>query len=659
MDGQQIKEMLNQKALEVCEYLLPGGKSDGKNYATGDVHGSAGQSLKVFISGPKTGVFHDFADDAVKGGNLLELWRQVKGCEFREALQQAKEWLGVQDEPWQSAAAYSPGRSAPRGKKKLDGELHPVQEGSKVWKYLTEERKINPDAMRRYRIGETFIKKGERNCIVFPSYDAAGNLVRLKYRDIADKKYMFLQPSKANASEYEHGAELHLFGIHGVDAKEDAIIICEGEIDALSFASDGYSAVSLPIGAQAGDTEEFCSHDHWIKNDYDWLEPFVSVFLATDADEPGQAARRMLIPRLGRERVYVVDYPTGCKDANDCLRKGFGLDGSIEHARNLDPEELRRAGEFRDQVWERFYPPDGKVPGDPLPWDIGKFRFRPGEVTVWHGYNSHGKSRALGHCLIHFAGQGRKACLASLEMPSAMTLQDMERQALTILKPETREAHDRAMNWLDQYIWVYDFVGAARSVSLLECWEYAAKKYGVHHFVLDSMMKLADVQSIDYESQKDLMNRLNDFAKKFNVHVHLVCHSKKPPSDRPKEKYPPQELDISGSSDVPNGAWNVIAVWRNEMRTIQVEKFREAIETGKMLHNGQLKKLTDEDCDKLQAEIYDLESEHDSRIIIQKDRVGGIYPMPKNLWFDHESWQFGDRKGFVPVRYLAEPDEAA
>jgi hypothetical protein len=95
------------------------------------------------------------------------------------------------------------------------------------------------------------------------------------------------------------------------------------------------------------------------------------------------------------------------------------------------------------------------------------------------------------------------------------------------------------------------------------------------------------------------------------------------------------------------------------MRTIQVEKFREAIETGKMLHNGQLKKLTDEDCDKLQAEIYDLESEHDSRIIIQKDRVGGIYPMPKNLWFDPESWQFGDRKGFVPVRYLAEPDEAA
>ena len=541
------------------------------------------------------------------------------------------------------------------GKKRLENELHPVKEGSKVWNYLVEDRKILPEVLRQYRIGEAFIKKGERQCVVFPSFDADGNLVRMKFRDIADKKYMFLSPKAADAGQYEHGAELHLFGIQGVADAESAVTLTEGEIDALSFASCGYPAVSLPIGAQASDTEDSCSHDRWIENDYDWLQPFVSVFLAMDADEQGQAAKRLLIPRLGRERVYAVEYPEGCKDGNDCLLNGHGLDGCIEHARNLDPEELRRAGDFREQIWDRFYPPEGQEQvGDELPWSIGKFRLRPSELTIIHGYNGHGKSIALGHCLLHLAKQGRRSLLASLEMPAPMVLENMERQALTVMKPETREEHDRAVDWLDQFIWIYDFVGAAHSHSVLECWEYAARKYGCSYFVMDSMMKLSDVGGNDWEAQKDLVNRLNDFAKRFNVHVIMVNHSKKPPSDRPKEKYAPMELDISGSSDVPNGAWNVIACWRNEIRTIQIDKFKESLQTGKMMRGGHTVNLSDNDRAELQGTVHELEKEHDSRIIIQKDRVGGIYPMPKNLWFDPESWQFGERKGFQPIGYLEE-----
>ncbi|VGO18001.1 hypothetical protein [Pontiella sulfatireligans] len=147
-----------------------------------------------------------------------------------------------------------------------------------------------------------------------------------------------------------------------------------------------------------------------IRNDYDWLQQFVSVFQAMDADEPGEAASRLLVPRLGRERVYAVDCPAGCKDANDCMLNGHGLDWCIEHARKLDPEELRRAGEFRDHVWERFYPPDGQeLAGDELPWPIGKFRLRSSELTIVHDYNGHGKSIALGQCLLHLAKQGRRS----------------------------------------------------------------------------------------------------------------------------------------------------------------------------------------------------------------------------------------------------------
>lgn len=645
MDGRQIKDMLNDRAQEVCEMLLPGGKVEKNEYVIGDVRGTPGTSLKVVIQGPKTGVFCDFADKDVKGNNLLELWLRVRGCSFREAIQEAKSFLGIRDDSWQRVQGNQSQNAATRskGRKRLEDELTPLVEGSAVWRWLTETRGIGPDTLRRYRIGEAFIKKGERQCVVFPFFDAQGNIVRLKFRDIADKKYMFLHPKSSDATQYVHGAAaLHLFGIQGVPDDTGMVVITEGEIDALSFAEWGYPAVSVPIGAQAGDTPERCSHDEWIANDYDWLEAFETITLAMDDDEPGRQATNLLIPRLGRERVAVVDYPAGCKDANSCVTQGHGIDSLIEHAHDLDPTELKKPDAFRDEVWLRFYPVDGVEPGDDLPWakatPDGKpipFKFRESEVTVWHGYNGHGKTIALNHCLIDFASKGRKSCIASLEMPPGMTLQNMVRQAIAKRRPETRPEFDRAMDWLDQWVWVYDFVGSAYSESVLECWEYAARKYGINHFVLDSLMKLQDVPGSDYDAQKRVMNLLNDFAKRHRVHVHLVAHSKKPDSKHPKEKRWPGELDISGSSDIPNGAWNVLCMWRNENKQNDLETAHQMLRT---------KSLSPEDREKFARSLDEIPSIHDALFIVQKQRTTGVFPLHRQLWFDHGedgSWQFG------------------
>jgi twinkle protein len=645
MDGRQIKERLHQRAQEVCELLLPGGRVDKNEYVIGDIHGTPGDSLKIVIQGQKTGVFCDFADRAVKGNNLLELWLRVKGCPYREAVREAKAYLGIRDEGWQRVSgngrdAQSAAHSA--GHRRLEDELKPVVDGSPVWRWLTEERKIGAETIRAYRIGQSFIQKGERHCVVFPFFDADGNLVRMKFRDISDKKYMFLHPKAAAADEYEHGASLHLFGLQGVPDSAGSVVITEGEIDALSFAEWGYPAVSLPIGAQPRDTEDHCSHDEWIQNDYEWLEAFETIFLATDGDEPGRLAAGLLIPRLGRERVAVVDYPSGCKDANECIQKGHGVDGLMEHAHDLDPEELKKPGEFREEVWERFYPKDGVEPGDELPWATTgdprakplPFRFRESEVTVWHGYNGHGKTIALDHCLIHFAATGRKSCVASLELPPGMTLQNMIRQAIGKGKPLDRKQFDLAIDWLDRWIWVYDFVGSAESGKVLECWEYAARKYGINHFVLDSLMKLQDVPATDFDAQKGVMNRLNDFAKRHRVHVHLVAHSKKPDSRHPKEKNWPGELDISGSSDIPNGAWNVICMWRNENKQNDSEFTRN-----KMRKTG----LSQDDRMQLRASLTEIAMKNDAMFIVQKQRTTGEFPLHRQLWFDHGaegSWQF-------------------
>jgi len=224
----------------------------------------------------------------------------------------------------------------------------------------------------------------------------------------------------------------------------------------------------------------------------------------------------------------------------------------------------------------------------------------------------------------------------------------MVRQAIGKGKPASRKEFDRAMDWLDRWVWVYDFVGSAVSGKVQECWEYAARKYGINHFVLDSLMKLQDVPGTDYDAQKIVMNQLNDFAKRHSVHVHLVAHSKKPDAKHPKEKVWPGELDISGSADIPNGAWNVICMWRNENKQNDSEIVRQKLRS---------RDLAPEDRAVEQIALAEIAKRNDAMFIVQKQRTTGEFPLCRRLWFDHGaegSWRFRCDADFTSLTYIEE-----
>ncbi len=92
-----IARRLADEAERVCQYLLPRGKREGHEWCVGSIGGEEGKSLKVHLTGHKAGVWSDFADG--RGGDLLELWRQVKELSPHEAINQAKAWLGIKDSP--------------------------------------------------------------------------------------------------------------------------------------------------------------------------------------------------------------------------------------------------------------------------------------------------------------------------------------------------------------------------------------------------------------------------------------------------------------------------------------------------------------------------------------------------------------------------------
>ena len=134
--------------------------------------------------------------------------------------------------------------------------------------------------------------------------------------------------------------------------------------------------------------------------------------------------------------------------------------------------------------------------------------------------------------------------------------------------------HERCLKPLLQKIWVYDAVGIADIEDVLQVMLYAYQRFGCRQFVLDSLMRFSglDGEGQDiWNAQKGFMDRLVDFARTYNVHIHLVAHSKKP-NDRRGEAIIPRRYDVMGSSYITNLAFNVIVVWRNRAKQDKLEE---------------------------------------------------------------------------------------
>ncbi len=652
MDAHDIKQRLNERAESVCAYLLPTGKKDGAEWVCGDVTGTPGTSLRIHLSGAKQGYWADFAStDQYRGRNLLSLWMAVRQVEFVKALKEAKEFLGIRDDhgwmrqtasktltPDAGRQAADKNRTDGKDQKKeppvnLEHEFVPLRKDGKVFKWLTETRKIPAKVLAEYRIGES----REGDCVVFPSYTADKKLNSLKFRSVADKSKMWVLPK---------GAPKMLFGIQAIPGTQEDLFITEGEIDAMTLAAYGYTAVSVPFGAKWPGSDGKDPNTEWIQHDYEWLERFIEVYLCLDADEPGQKATDALVPRVGRERCRILDYPKGKKDANECLVAGISEKefwNFMNAARDLDPAELIKPSEIEKDIWLEFHPElnDRERMGDPTPWDALSFTFNPSELTIWHGYNGHGKTILLNHIMLKFASMGVSSCVASLEFPARKTIKNLARQAMGKCKPKDEAELHNVVRWLDSHFWLYAHVGETTVEAALYIFKYAAKKYGVKHFVLDSLMMLEDIGGEEYDDQKRACLRMKEFASDYKVHLHLVAHSKKPDSKHDPDKYPPRKYDISGSGNISNVADNVICVWRNKTKEIQLAI---AYDMERAKRNS--------DAEEIRA---DYEGAEDARFIIQKNRETGE-EVTRRLWFDkgpEGSWQYFDELTKIqgPLRY--------
>ncbi|WP_375608164.1 toprim domain-containing protein [Bartonella sp. AC140YNZD] len=332
------------------------------------------------------------------------------------------------------------------------------------------------------------------------------------------------------------------------------IVITEGEIDALSLAAYGYPAVSVPFGGGSG------GKHNWIENEFDHLEAFETIFLATDMDKPGEEAAREIASRLGRHRCYRVHLPL--KDANDCLTAGIDratIKAAFSSAKSFAPEGLRRASDYKDKVIGLFWPEPEKHLGYTVPYPKlkDKVHFRPAELTLWSGASGAGKSQLLSDCIPHWIAQNSRLCLASLEMKGEQSLRRLTKQTGGLEQP-TKETIERILHFLDEGLILYEHVGKSSVDTLLDVFDYCRARYGCDQFIIDSLMRLG-IASDDYARQEQAVYKMVDWAVLNSVHIHLVAHARKSGLD----KDIPSTEDIKGASEIGANAFNIITIWRN------------------------------------------------------------------------------------------------
>lgn len=245
-----------------------------------------------------------------------------------------------------------------------------------------------------------------------------------------------------------------------------------------------------------------------------------------------------------------------------------------------------------------------------LPWSktFGNVRLRPGEVSIWHGINGHGKSMLQGFVDLSLMQQGEKICIASFEMKPVRTLARMCRQAAGCEQPSIRFINGFGA-WTDGKLWMYDHQGTVTPDRVRGVLAYCHAELGITHFVIDSLMKCG-IRGDDYNRQKDFIDELTSFARDTGMHIHLVAHSRKGDD----EAKPPGKMDVKGASEITDQVDNVFNVWRNKRKEAELRK-------------------------PVANQSEDILEQPDQLILLDKQR-NGEWEGTIALWFDRSSFQY-------------------
>ena len=224
--------------------------------------------------------------------------------------------------------------------------------------------------------------------------------------------------------------------------------------------------------------------------------------------------------------------------------------------------------------------------------------------------------------------QDQKVLIASMEMPPKSTLGRMMRQAAGSGTPP-KPYRQKILEWLAPNLWLFVDKLTPKPKDLMECFEYAYRRYGINVFVIDSLTNM--VRQDDYENQQKFVEMLVNFKLSFPVTIFLVTHVRKGES----EYSAPNKYDVKGSGSITDLADTFISIFKNKRKI-------EMLEQAEMLGEEPPEKYV---------------KQWDSYFEVLKNR-NGMYEGKVGFEFDTACMQYKERKGSKPKFYINYSKEA-
>lgn len=442
-----------------------------------------------------------------------------------------------------------------------------------------QKRGISNDTLLRFNItqsNEWMPKANKEVPAICFNYIKDGELINIKYR-AKDKDF-----------KLHKNAELIFYNLDSLKDETTAIIV-EGEIDCLSLHEAGiYNVVSVPNGAGTGQLQL-----KYLDNCWQYFEDKTQIILFTDNDEPGRALQDELARRLGKDRCYKVEYPEGCKDANDILIKHGKqmLQSIIESAKRWPLDGIITMDDSYETICDYYL--NGYPKGCPA--GIGEFddllTFTGGQITVVTGAPSMGKSEFIDYIVTSLArNHNWKFTMCSFENPVPFHITKLMEKFIGLsfahrkdpIHRMNKAEFEEAIFLTDKHITFLNIIQIEVSIQgIIAKLTEVVKRTGIKGVVIDPWNYIEHKIPPGYtETQyiSEALTLIKEFAVRTDTHVFIIAHPKKLMKDPGTKQYPPATMyDIAGSAHFFNKADNGISIHRdfpNNIVTAYVQKVR-------------------------------------------------------------------------------------
>lgn len=442
------------------------------------------------------------------------------------------------------------------------------KEREQLKSHFDELKPITPDCIKYLQgrgISQQTIKrfglKTYKGMIAFPYY---------KYTTLVGVKLRQPIPNPSPKMSSMTGSKPWLFGAQLVDLAHPELVICEGEIDALTLAEAGIkNAVSVGAGAH--------SVKSLVQQAEEFLRHFPTIIVASDNDKAGAEMDKAFSDLLG-DKVKLVDKRLFThKDINDQLVKN-GVNGKEAVKSLIDSARVKVEGrrDLDTDPYRGLHNETGRFIPTGIPsLDEAMNDLAPGRTTLVVGRAGGGKTTLIRQIIANAIGEGARVYLVNGEGDPELFLNALyccvigKDQSMYCRykvnkrwhKEPTKEALKALQQWHRGKLTMFNKGDSKLKTldQLFKVIEDEVKFKGHDLIVLDNLMSLLTATAAEkLEQQGEFMQRCCDLAKVYRCHFIIVAH--------PNKTYAKgQDMDfeqISGSSDLYNKADNVIAVIR-------------------------------------------------------------------------------------------------